>query len=353
MAIDLTKQAAYSDKTPYEIWQEQEAIPIYLGLGIDDLRTVKLGPWQRKGASGAFINMLGAGRSCDAYVCEIAAQSQTQPERYLFEELIYVVAGRGATTVWQESGRKQTFEWQEGSMFSPPLNSWRQHFNAQGDAPARFIALTDAPVMINRFRNLDFVFNNPFAFSDRFDGEQGYFSGKGREVTAHRTWDSNFIADVPRFKLLDHSARGQGARGILLHFAANTMSAHIEEYPVGTYPRAHWHGPGAHILILSGEGYSLLWEPGKQRQRIDWRPGSLFVPPAKWFHQHFNPGKEPARYLALKPWGFTYQVEDLVKTLEVESSGGTQIDYKDQDPEIHRTFVDECARRGVEVRLKF
>ncbi len=79
------------------------------------------------------------------------------PERYLFEELIYVVKGRGATTVWQEGGRKQTFEWHEGSMFSAPLNSWRQHFNAQGDEPARFVALTDAPVMINRFRNLNFV----------------------------------------------------------------------------------------------------------------------------------------------------------------------------------------------------
>jgi oxalate decarboxylase/phosphoglucose isomerase-like protein (cupin superfamily) len=353
VSIDLTKQAAYSDQTPYELWQTEEGIPIYTGLGIDDLRTVELGAWPRKGAAGAFINMLGAGRSCDAYVCEIAAKCQTLPERYLFEELIYVVNGRGATTVWQDGGRKQTFEWHEGSMFSPPLNTWRQHFNAQGDQPARFVALTDAPVIINRFRNLDFVLNNRFVFSDRFSGEDGYFSGKGQEVTSHRTWDSNFIANIPGFRLLEHSARGQGARGILLHFSANTMSAHIEEYPVGTYPRAHWHGPGAHILILSGEGYSFMWEQGKKRERIDWKPGSLFVPPAKWFHQHFNPGREPARYLALKPWGFTYQVEDLVKTLEVEATGGTQIDYQNQDPEIHETFVKECAKRGVEVRLKF
>ncbi len=39
MTIDLTKAAAYSDKTPYELWQEQEGIPIYRGLGIDDLDT--------------------------------------------------------------------------------------------------------------------------------------------------------------------------------------------------------------------------------------------------------------------------------------------------------------------------
>ena len=103
-------------------------------------------------------------------------------------------------------------------MFSPPLNTWRQHFNVQRDEPARFVALTDAPVMINRFRNLDFIFSNPFGFSDRFSGEEGYFSGKGRVVEGHRTWDSNFIADVPGFKLIDHSARGQGASGILAPF---------------------------------------------------------------------------------------------------------------------------------------
>jgi len=267
--------------------------------------------------------------------------------------LIYVVQGRGATAVWNEDGAKQTFEWQEGSLFSPPLNSWRQHFNVQADEPARLVALTDAPQIINRFRDLDFIFNNPFSFKARFDGEKDYFSGKGKEVASHRTWESNFIPDVPTFGLRDRSLRGQGAKGIRLHLAANTMSAHIEEYPVGTYPRGHRHGPGAHILILTGEGYSFLWEEGKERIRIDWKPGSLFVPPADWFHQHFNPGKEPARYLALKPWGFTYQVEDLAKTDQDIKSGGTQIDYKDQDPEIHEIFVHECRKRGTEVRLAF
>jgi hypothetical protein len=67
----------------------------------------------------------------------------------------------------------------------------------------------------------------------------------------------------------------------------------------------------------------------------------------------FQSGERAARCLALKPWGFTYHVEDVVKTLEVEAAGGTQIDYKDQDPEIHQTFINECTKRGVEVRLKF
>ncbi|NIO10333.1 MAG: cupin domain-containing protein, partial [Deltaproteobacteria bacterium] len=133
--MELAKVAAYTGKTPYEIWQEGEGIPVVTGLNVDDVRTVSLKSWERKGARGAFINLMGAGPNCDAYVCEIPPKGQTKPQRHMYEELVYIVKGRGATTVWNEGGPKQTFEWQEGSLFSPPLNSFHQHFNVQGDEP--------------------------------------------------------------------------------------------------------------------------------------------------------------------------------------------------------------------------
>ena len=34
MSLDLTKNSAYSVKTPYEVWQETEGVPIYKGLAI-------------------------------------------------------------------------------------------------------------------------------------------------------------------------------------------------------------------------------------------------------------------------------------------------------------------------------
>src|SRR4051794_17298201 len=114
MNSSLVKEAAYADKTPYEIWQQQEGIPIIRGHAVEDLATVALAPWKRKGVLGAFINLIGAGRTCDIHVCEIAPKQQSEPQRYLFEQLIYVVQGKGATTVWNDAGRKQTFEWQEG-----------------------------------------------------------------------------------------------------------------------------------------------------------------------------------------------------------------------------------------------
>jgi hypothetical protein len=50
----------------------------------------------------------------------------------------------------------------------------------------------------------------------------------------------------------------------------------------------------------------------------------------------FQFGAEPARYLALKPWGFKFKVEDLRDTGETVKNGGSQI---------------ECETRGRQPRM--
>jgi hypothetical protein len=44
-------------------------------------------------------------------------------------------------------------------------------------------------------------------------------------------------------------------------------------------------------------------------------------------------------------------VEDLSKTDQDIKSGGTQIEYQDQDPEIHATFLSECSKRRTEMKI--
>ena len=79
---------------------------------------VPLEPWKRTGGLAARMCLAGTGETNDAYICEIPPGKALEPQKHMFEELIYIVSGRGATTVWNDGEPKHTFEWQEGSVFS-------------------------------------------------------------------------------------------------------------------------------------------------------------------------------------------------------------------------------------------
>jgi oxalate decarboxylase/phosphoglucose isomerase-like protein (cupin superfamily) len=345
-----------NDKPLFDQWAEAQNIPILTEFYIKDLRDVPLKPWAERGGNGAILNLIGCGDINDAYLAEIPGGQSLKPQRFMFEEVIYVIDGHGSTSVWNDENKKVTFEWGPGSLFSPPLNTWRQHFNASGDKPARLLGVTGSRPIINTFRNLDFAFNNPFVFSDRFDADPEKFTGKGETwVAGNRpVWESNFIPDVRTLEVFSWKERGAGGGNVMIELAENCMSAHISEFPVGTYKKAHRHGPGAHVVIIGGEGYSLMWPSGSKPQRFDWHDGSVVVPPDNWFHQHFNTGSKPARYLAIKaggrkhvrPWGHKPSAVD-----QSVAEGGDQIEYQDEDPAIRAMFEEALAKNGVTSRM--
>ena len=64
-------------------------------------------------------------------------------------------------------------------------------------------------------------------------------------------------------------------------------------FPSRTYKKQHRHGPGIVIVIPAGEGFSVMWPEGKEKVFIPWPEASVFVPPSRWYHQHFNVGPRP------------------------------------------------------------
>ena len=184
---------------------------------------------------------------------------------------------------------------------------------------------------------------------ERWVEEPDYFNPKG---TFHqgRIWDVNFIANVHDVIPLPSEARGQGNRTTIIEIGCSTVVAHISQFPVGRYKKAHRHAAGAQIIVLEGEGYTLLWPEGSQPRRCDWKPNSIIAPPDQWFHQHFNVSETEARYLAIRWNSKKYKVfKDIVDRSEKE--GGTQIEYEDEDPSIRVTFERELARRGICSRM--
>lgn len=382
---DQTNVDAYTD------WIDSENIPVISGYGVSSLRTLELKPWARMGAVGAHIRLIGSEGLDAAYVCEIPSGGSTKPQRYLFEEVIYVLSGEGETAIWTAATDKQIVRWQSGSVLSPPLNAWRQHFN-RGASAARFVSINNAPVVIGLFHNLDFVFNNEFVFRDRYSGNAADFHAAdetmyekkipphlairnydGHLVTPAQTGEdkgvrtslSAFVPDARSIGLGQLTQRGVGNSRIELEMGGNAMQTHISQFAVGTYKTAHRHGPGSHVLMLNGTGYTLMWfgptkySEADQKVRVDFGEASLVVPPDRWWHQHFNTGPEPARYLACT-WGGDgrWFIEALggggrTHLLAKTSTrvGGNNIDYKDEDPQVREMYAAELRGSGIEMMM--
>src|SRR5499426_1909463 len=77
---------------PYEEWLKEEGIPVYRDHHITDLRAAEVKPWKRMGALGAHVDLVGGEGVNAGYLCEIPAGKKTNPQRYLFEEVIYILS---------------------------------------------------------------------------------------------------------------------------------------------------------------------------------------------------------------------------------------------------------------------
>ncbi len=350
----VQEQEMYDDvqRNHHRDFQESEGIPIYTGYHFYDLRALGVKPWARMGGLGAYVNLIGEETQGDNYICEIPPGQTLKPQRHLFEEEIYVLSGRGATTYWtHEGGPKHTFEWKEESFFALPANIGYQHFNGDETKPARMFSKTTLPHLFQVFKNRKFIFDNDFVMEDVdkdfFSSEAKIYKWKPPDYKI--VWTANFVPDVKAFdQMTFYGSRGGGGASVHFHQSGLVrLYAHMSEFPVGTYKKGHAHPPGRSIILVTGKGFSLLWQPGHEdnKIKIDWKPGSLFgvgltdLPGELWFHQHFNTGSEPARYLVLHVNSPTKRDKHI------------QVEYTDEDPEIRKLFESELAKSGVETKM--
>jgi oxalate decarboxylase/phosphoglucose isomerase-like protein (cupin superfamily) len=343
---NMAKKFAREKDSPYLRWVEAEGLDIVAAHYVPDLNTVELKSWERRGGRGVFINHEASRTSNDCYVCEIPAGGKLAPQRQLFEEMTLVLSGHGSTSVWNDAGARVTFEWGPGSLFAIPLNTWHQHFNGSGTTAARFVSSTNMPPIINLYDEPEFVFDTPHDFTGRFNGEPDYFADKDdREGLLLKT---NFVADAVNLPLNEAKERGAGGGHIRFMMAKGSMNSHISQFPVATYKKGHRHGPGAHVIILTGEGFSLMWPEGEEPTRYEWKPGTLIVPPNMWYHQHFNTGNTPARYLAFKHEAVSIRnAQGVPKAWISRRLGGDQIDYADESSAVRKTFAEALAKKGL------
>jgi quercetin dioxygenase-like cupin family protein len=350
--------------TFYERFCDQEGVPIYRGMmGVDDVRRLELGDWARTGGRGAYIDLDGTGGVLGLYLLEVPAGSSLEAERHLFEEVFYVVEGRGATEVWADGQRgmpRHLFEWQGGSVFSVPLNAWHRLTNATRE-PALLLVATNAPPILELFRDLDFVFGTPHRFASRYQPDDlAFFEASDDvgtdDVTGRALKRGAVVPDAVTCELPYDGQRGSGHRRFGLELAGNVFKGFIAEYPPGRYSKIHAHESGPVLVCLAGAGYTLAWpkeagttpwRDGTENlvRRQDYRAGGIVSAApggAAWFHGHYGTSALGLRVMAFLggyPPRVTGAPGDPVVSMNRDvNEGGQTIEYRDEDPEIARIF---------------
>lgn len=345
-------EEALEDNVPerYQEFRDAESIPVHTGLYIDDVNEVETGPWDRTDQQGAFINMYGAEGIDDLHVHDIEPGGETSRQNHLYEEVVLVTRGQGLTVFGSDDETGTMFEWKENSLFFIPPNTPYKHVNTSDDTTARLISQTPLPELMNLIEDVDLIFPPTNGLLEKPIDDSEY-TGDGTlisEPDGSVSWDTNFIPNIGTFDKIQAWDKLGSLRFVRL-MLPSTMGAHIGEIPARMYKSAHRHGPGASVFILSGEGYSLLWQEDMDKKiEIEWSPRSVFAPPARWFHQHFNHTEEPARTFAIHCPDLGTLNDN--RTFAHYHSANT-IHYADEDPLIRDKYEELLAERGMESAL--
>src|SRR5436309_9376252 len=215
-----------------------------------------------------------------------------------------------------------------------------RHYNGSAK-PARLLAITSFPFMLQVFGNLGLVNNLNFQFADRYNGAPDYFTKTER---VRKRWDkTNFIKDIRTAEVVPWPERGGENASIFWDMSGNTiLEPHMSEFEVGGYKLGHRHPYEAIILTLNGKGFSIAGKESLKEsdtKYIPWKAGSLVSPPYFWYHQHFNTGATKARYFAMTEGDFPKR---LGIPLQVE-----QIEADREDPQIKKRFQEELKKSSA------
>jgi uncharacterized RmlC-like cupin family protein len=345
---------------PYLSWGDGEGVPVIDEVAVD-LKAIETTPWARigDGCKGALIHLAGRGDFVALHMIDIPPGGSSGWLRHMYDDIYYVLSGHGHCQVEVKKGLTQTFEFGPHSMFAQPLNSPHRFFNASGQEQVRLVSANNAPLWINLAHDDRFIFDSDFVFESRI-GKDSYYTGEGDFIPmtpGKHMWETNFIPDLASFELPAWESRGTGSRNIKFILADAVLHAHCSQMAVGTYKKGHKHEAGAHVFALTGTGYTLMWYPGdKDFMRHEWEHGFVFAPPDGMFHQHFNTAPEPARYFACSLGSHRYPMTSFKKSRKTTpesdaATGGLQIDYPNQDPRIHKLWLEETAKMGTTSKM--
>src|ERR671933_25124 len=99
---------------------------------------------------------LADNRILSAHLAELAPGTNSVRHRHTTEAYLYIVKGEGFSIINYDGQPEQRVDWSEGTLLSPPVWAWHQHFNTSQTETARYLAIQDTGLIRHlRFHQIE------------------------------------------------------------------------------------------------------------------------------------------------------------------------------------------------------
>ena len=131
---------AITEMTQREQWNKKN--PPHEATIVKDLKTTELVAREYRGTKARFYRLSGAIR-LQPHLSELPPGHASVNHRHTTEAVLYIVKGKGHTTMGYDGDEIQRVDWEEGDLIGIPLWAWHQHFNDSDTETARYLAIQD------------------------------------------------------------------------------------------------------------------------------------------------------------------------------------------------------------------
>jgi gentisate 1,2-dioxygenase len=244
---------------------------------------------------------------------------KTLGHRHTVEAVLHVLQGSGHSII---DGAR--YDWEPGDFISVPMFSWHRHINT-GDRDFIYLAATTGPLSLSlglavyedeRYPDCwVFGHKSESAMKSLIPGTDDSTRVRLAEESAREALSSTdaryrqhllFSGGEEKRRrqsrvlvkgaAIDFEKTAMGRVRYVIDprtgFLMRVLGSLMAEISPGKRSGAHRHMYEEVNYVLSGRGYSLI-----EDRRYDWGAGDVLCIPVFSWHQHFNTGGEPARFL--------------------------------------------------------